>query len=126
MSYSLTTLWYDRQRYLPGVLAVSFSALLIALQCGLLLGLFSITSIPVDHSRADIWVGAPDVLSVDVGRAIPTDTKNTILQVGMPEVVRVENYRLGFSYWSKPAGGGSELCLVVGSQLEPDALGPVS
>ena len=58
MSFSLATLWYERQRYLPGVLAVAFSALLIALQCGLLLGLFSITSIPVDHTRADIWVGS--------------------------------------------------------------------
>ena len=39
MSYSLATLWHDRQRYLPGMLAVAFSAVLIALQCGLLLGL---------------------------------------------------------------------------------------
>ena len=71
MSYSLATLWHERQRYVPGVLAVGFSALLIALQCGLLLGLFSITSIPVDHTRADIWVGAPEVLSVDLGRPVP-------------------------------------------------------
>src|SRR6516164_6446498 len=52
-SYSLATLWHERQRYLPGVLAVAFSALLIALQCGLLLGLFAITSIPIDHTAAD-------------------------------------------------------------------------
>ncbi len=51
MFYSLKTLWYERQRYLPGALAVSFSAVLIALQGGLLLGLFAITSIPIDHSR---------------------------------------------------------------------------
>ena len=70
MSYSLATLWYERQRYLPGVLAVAFSALLIALQCGLLLGLFSITSIPIDHTHADIWMGAPKVLSVDLGEPI--------------------------------------------------------
>ena len=57
MSYALSTLWYERQRYLPAVLAVAFSCLLIALQCGLLLGLFSITSIPIDESSADIWVG---------------------------------------------------------------------
>ena len=59
MSYSLATFWYERQRFLPGVLAVAFSALLIALQCGLLLGLFSITSIPIDHTQADVWVGGP-------------------------------------------------------------------
>src|SRR5271156_4673970 len=71
MPYSLSTLWHERQRFLPGILAVAFSALLIALQCGLLLGLFSITSLPVDHTAADIWVGAPQVLSVDLGRPIP-------------------------------------------------------
>ena len=71
MSYSLQTLWYERQRFMPGVLAVAFSALLIALQCGLLLGLFSITSIPIDGSHADIWVGHPEVPSIDLGRPIP-------------------------------------------------------
>ena len=69
-SYTLTTLWHDRQRFLPGVLAVTFSAALINLQCGLLLGLFSTTSIPIDHSDADIWMSAPGVLSVDLGRPI--------------------------------------------------------
>ena len=57
MPYSLATLWHERNRYLPAVLAVAFSALLIALQCGLLLGLFSITSTPIDHAGADLWVG---------------------------------------------------------------------
>src|SRR5207244_8667959 len=84
MSYSLATLWYERQRYLPGVLAVAFSAMLIALQCGLLLGLFSITSIPVDHTRAHVWVGAPEVLSVDLGRPIPENFLSRL--ANQPEV----------------------------------------
>ena len=57
MSYTLATLWHDRQRYLPGILAVAFSALLIALQCGLLFGLLSISTIPIDRSDADVWIG---------------------------------------------------------------------
>ena len=123
MSYSLATLWYERQRYVPGILAVSFSALLIALQCGLLLGLFSITSIPVDHTHADIWVGAPEVLSVDLGRPIP---ESYLLRVAkQPEVERPELYVQGFAYWGKP-NGGSELCVVIGSRLEADALGAVN
>ena len=91
MSYSLTTLWYERQRFLPGVLAVGFSALLIALQCGLLLGLFSITSIPIDESNAHIWVGHPDVPSVDLGIAIPEAWQSYL---AMPEVERTEPYML--------------------------------
>jgi putative ABC transport system permease protein len=121
-SYSLETLWYERQRYLPGVLAVAFSALLIALQCGLLLGLFSITSIPIDHTKADVWMGAPEVLSVDLGRPIP---ESALARMGVqPEVARCEPYLQGFAFWSK-RDGGSELCMVIGSRLSPDSLGKI-
>src|SRR3954454_21353190 len=121
MFYSLATLWYERQRFVPGVLAVAFSALLIALQCGLLLGLFSITSLPIDETRADVWVGHPEVPSVDLGRPIPAAWQSYL---SMPEVERTELYVQGFSYWSKPTGG-AELCLIIGSQLNKDALGAV-
>jgi putative ABC transport system permease protein len=121
-SYSLATLWYERQRYLPGVLAVAFSALLIALQCGLLLGLFSITSIPIDHTSAHVWMGAPKVLSVDLGRPI---AESTLARMGVqPEIERCEIYLQGFAFWAKP-GGGNELCMVIGSRLSPNALGKI-
>ena len=97
-SYSLATLWYERQRYLPGVLAVAFSALLIALQCGLLLGLFSITSIPIDHTRAHVWMGANKVLSVDLGRPI---AETTLARMGVqPEIESCEIYLQGFAFWA--------------------------
>jgi putative ABC transport system permease protein len=121
MSYALSILWYDRQRYIPAVLAVAFSCLLIALQCGLLLGLFSITSIPIDHSRADVWVGHPDVPSVDLGIPIPEAWQSYLT---MPEVERTEPYMEGFAYWKKPTGG-MELVLVIGTRLGPDSIGAV-
>jgi putative ABC transport system permease protein len=122
MSYSLTTLWHERQRYLPGVLAVGFSALLIALQCGLLLGLFSITSMPIDRNKADVWMGAPGVLSVDLGRPI---RQGYIGRMAVhPEIERCEIYLQGFAYWSK-RDGSTELCMVIGSRLGEDALGAV-
>ena len=123
MNFTFATLWHDRQRYLPGVLAVAFSAVLIALQCGLLLGLLSVTSLPITNTRADIWVGSPDVLSLDLGRAIPRSFLTRVAE--HPEVERVEEYYQGFTYWSKP-GGGSELCIVIGSSIEDDALGSVA
>jgi putative ABC transport system permease protein len=122
MSYSLSTLWYERQRYLPGVLAVGFSALLIALQCGLLLGLFSVTSMPIDRNKADLWMGAPGVLSVDLGRPIREGYVARL--AAQPEVDRVEIYVQGFAYWSKP-DGGSELSMVIGSRLGDDSLGAI-
>src|SRR5207248_159528 len=122
MSYALATLWHERKRYLPGVLAVAFSCLLIALQCGLLLGLFSITSIPIDQSRADIWVGHPNVPSVDLGRPIPEAWQSYL---ALPEIERFEPYMEGFAYWDKPTGG-MELTLVIGTRLGPDSMGAIT
>lgn len=122
MAYSLTTLWYERSRFLPGVLAVAFSALLIALQFGLMLGLFSITSLPIDHTRADIWMGAPKVQSVDLGERIRASYMARLQR--QPEVAHAEPYFQGFAYWSRPSGG-RELCMVVGSRLGGGALGVV-
>ncbi len=120
MSYSLATLWYERQRFLPGILATAFSALLIVVQCGLLLGLFAIVSIPIDHSTADVWVGSPQVLSVDLGRPMPERYLHRV--AAQPEVERCELFLQGFMHWTKP-NGGSELCIVVGLRLGDDALG---
>lgn len=121
MSYALQTLWYDRQRFLPGVLAVAFSCLLIALQCGLLLGLFSVTSVPIDMSNADIWVTHPKVPSVDLGRPLP---EAWMSYLAAPEVERVEPYLEGFGYWDKPTGG-TELILIIGARMTPDSLGAI-
>src|SRR5262245_27739078 len=122
MSYSLSTLWHERQRYLPGVLAVAFSALLIALQCGLLFGLFSITSMPIDRNTADVWLGAPGVLSVDLGR--PIREAYIARMAAQPEIERCEVYLQGFAYWAK-RDGGTELCMVIGCRLAEGSLGGV-
>ena len=37
-------------------------------------------------------------------------------------MVRTEFFLQGFSYWAKP-GGGRELCMIIGSNLDDDALG---
>ena len=121
-SYTLTTLWHDRQRFLPGVLAVTFSAALINLQCGLLLGLFSTTSIPIDHSDADIWMSAPGVLSVDLGR--PISRANLSRMASYAAVEAPEIMLLDYSYWLKP-DGSKELCIVIGSRLLGQPLGAV-
>ncbi len=122
MSYSLATLWYERRRFLPGVLAVAFSALLIALQCGLLLGMLSITSLAVDVASADIWVSAPGVLSIDQAEPIPESYCARLLI--QPEVRRCEVYVKGGGSWAKPNGsGGSDMCMIIGVRLGDDALG---
>jgi putative ABC transport system permease protein len=102
------------------VLAVAFSAVLIALQCGLLLGMFKITSLPIDTTTADIWVGSTAVPSVDLGKPIPTSYLSRVQ--GVPGVTSVELYIANFANFTKPVGG-TELCFLLGSNLDPGAAG---
>lgn len=116
MSYALQTLLHERSRYAAGVGAVAFSATLIILQVGLLLGLFETTSIPVDHTSADIWVGDNEVESVDLGRPIPV---GYVARLDKPGVRMPETMYLSFANWTK-LQGGSNLCMVIGSGVGPD------
>src|SRR5579871_1899882 len=122
MFYAFATLWHDRQRYLPGILAVAFSALLIAMQCGILFGLLSVTSLPIDRSEADIWLGPPRVLSVDNGSVIGYNTMMSRIAV-KEGVARVEPYIQRFSQWEKPRGG-TDMCIILGCRLNDDSIGP--
>jgi putative ABC transport system permease protein len=127
MSYALSTIWYERQRFLPAILAVAFSAVLIAVQAGLVVGLVSMMSLPVDKASADVWVGYPGVRSVDLGRPIPDRYASRV--AAQPEVERVEPCVLGFSLWvrvtSKNEPATPEVITVVGTRLEPSSLGAV-
>ena len=127
MDFALITIWYERQRFLPAILAVAFSAILIAVQGGLVVGLLSLMSIPVDKAPADIWVGSPGVKSVDLGQKIPERWISRI--ANQPEVVRVEPQIVSFSMWrpidrNAPPASPS-VCLIVGSKLDIHSLGAV-
>jgi putative ABC transport system permease protein len=120
MTFSLATIWYERNRFLPGILAVAFSAMLITVQFGLLLGLLSLTSIPVDLAGADIWVGHPAVLSVDIGRPIPEAWMSRVAEE--PEVDRVEKYIL-WLLMADTKSGHTSICTVIGARQDEDSLG---
>jgi len=121
MSYALTILWYERSRFLPAIFAVAFSALLIALQCGLLLGLLAFTSLPIDHSNADIWVSHHDVESIALSHPIPEAWRLRLDE--QPEVVQTESLLFGFGSWHRPDSGREETCCIVGTRLEERSLG---
>jgi putative ABC transport system permease protein len=121
MSYALQTLWHERTRYASGVLAVTFSAVLIALQCGLLLGLFKITSIPIDNTSADLWIGSTAVPSVDLGKPIPTWYLGRVQ--GKPGVQSVELFIANFANFTKPSTGGTELCFLLAGNLDDGSAG---
>jgi putative ABC transport system permease protein len=120
--YSLKILWHGRNRFLPAVLAVSFSAVLIAVQFGVLLGTLSVSSRPIDHSPAQIWAGIRGTPSIELGHPIP-DTWLYRLQA-QPEIEDAETYLYEFTYWHKPTGGAVHCC-ILGTHMERGSLGPV-
>jgi putative ABC transport system permease protein len=121
MPYSLLILWREKNRYLPAILAVGFSALLITLQMGLLLGLLIYASLPIDHSQADLWVTTRDAPSLSLSQPFPASWEMRVAED--PGVVRTETYLYGVTAWHLPGKGSSDVCCVIGARLEDGALG---
>ncbi|HTU21311.1 MAG TPA: ABC transporter permease [Gemmataceae bacterium] len=121
--YSLKILWHGRNRFLPAILAVSFSAVLIAVQFGVLLGTLAVTSRPIDHASAQIWIGIRGTPSIELGHPIPTSWLYRVQS--QPEIEDVESYLYEFTYWHKPAGGAVHCC-IIGARLERMSLGAVN
>lgn len=122
MRYALDTLWFERRRYLAGVLAVAFSGVLIAMQIGLLIGLIGVVSVPIVNGKAQVWVSYPNTAAVDLGRPIPNYWIDRLWM--SPDVVNADQYIQGFTYW-KTTGGANELTIVIGCNLQDDSLGPI-
>jgi putative ABC transport system permease protein len=127
MGYALATIWYERQRFLPAIFAVAFSAILIAVQGGLVIGLLSMMSVPIDKSAADVWIGYPGVQSVDLGQKIPERWVNRV--ANQPEVTRTEPYVINFVMWSRIDREGPPatptVVTLIGCRLDADSLGAV-
>lgn len=122
MSYALQTLWHEKTRYAAGVGAVAFSAMLMVLQVGLLLGLFETTSIPVDHTNAHIWIGSQDVKSIDLGTGIGTNIHMARLTEKKGLVGQPELFLANYANVTRP-DGGMERCFILGSSMAPNAAG---
>jgi putative ABC transport system permease protein len=119
--YSLRMLWRDRSRFLPALLAVALSAVLVAVQCGLVMGMVLTTSAPIDHSPADIWVLARDAPSLHQTSPFPLAWQARLdLQ---PEIDRSETFLIGVGRWRLPGRGETDACTLVGVRLDDDSLG---
>ena len=119
--YSLRILWRDRRRYLPALLAIGLSAVLIAVQCGLVMGLVRTTSAPIDHCGAQLWVLPRDAPSLHQSYSFPLAWQSRLdLQ---PEIERSEPYRTAMGRWRLPGRGSTELCMLIGVCLDEGSLG---
>jgi putative ABC transport system permease protein len=119
MSLALRTLLYDWRRFLPAVVAVAFSGLLVLMQAAIILGIFSLSSLYVTRSQADLWIGSPGVQSVDLGR--PLAPRAELFTWMNPHVRRVEPFLWGSGEW-RTRDRGMVNVYIVGVDVRPDAM----
>lgn len=123
------TLLHEWRRFLPAMLAVAFSGLLLLVQAALVLGIFGSAAVFVDRSGGDLWVGNPGTQSLELGRPVPLDTE-IWLRLD-PAVARVEAFRWVDGDWRSAAGGQGGVSVTVsgidtraGSMMFDRALSP--
>lgn len=104
------TLVHEWRRFLPAVMSVGFSGILIIVQGSLLLGIVGTNALPVTQSRADLWAGFPGTQSADLGRSIDAGVSAELLTD--PLVGRVEPFLMGTGDWRGRRGGGISVTLL--------------
>jgi putative ABC transport system permease protein len=117
-------LWRDWNRFLPALLAIALSAVLIAVQCGLVMGLVLCTSALIDHGSADIWVMPLDAPSLHQTYTFPLAWQARLDM--QPEIVRSEPLQTFMGRWRLPGRGESELCMIIGMRLDEGSLGALT
>ena len=118
-SLALKSLIHDWRRFSPAVVAVAFSGLLVLLQAALILGIFSLSSLYVTKSSADVWIGYPGVQSVDLGRPISEQAELSAWM--QPGVKQVEPLLWGSGQWRTETQGAVNV-YIVGVALDAQAL----
>ncbi|MFA7270496.1 MAG: ABC transporter permease [Sterolibacterium sp.] len=114
------TLVHEWRRFLPAVMAVAFSGLLLLVQTALVLGVFGSAAVFIDKSQGDLWIGYPGTQSVELGRALPLDTE-LWLRLD-PAVARVEAFLWTDGDWRSHAGQGAVSVSVSGIAPRTDGL----
>ena len=115
------TLVYEWRRFVPVVLAVGFSGLMLVVQAALVLGIFGASALYVNASSADLWAGYPGTQSVNFGRTVSADAEMRLRMD--PEVVAVEPYQWVDGDWTpERVDAGSVSIYLSGIAVGPDAM----
>lgn len=120
VSLARSMLKKEWKKYLPAMLAVAFSGLLMIVQVGLLLGMFETVTIIVDNSTADLFVTHPQTDSPDMAREMPSRLEWRLMS--HPAVKDVQTVTMSYGDWRKP-DGGKTMAYVIGFDVSPDTLG---
>ncbi|APW36571.1 ABC transporter permease [Rhodoferax koreense] len=115
------TMVHEWRRFVPAVFAVGFSGVLLAVQAGLVLGIFGSAAVYVTASSADLWAGYPGTQSVNFGRDVGPDVEMRLRMD--PAVADVEPYLWVEGDWrnNERTGGGVPV-FVSGIRTGTDAM----
>ena len=105
-------LFHDRLSLVVTLVGIVFSVVLVAVQCGIYLGMENRIAAMLDHSQADLWVVPLGTKSFDDPSLLAGIEKYAILST--PGVASVDELVVGFASWRK-FSGGSTVALLVGS-----------
>ncbi|MDB5846931.1 MAG: transporter permease [Rhodoferax sp.] len=115
------TIVHEWRRFVPAVFAVGFSGVLLAVQAGLVMGIFGSAAVYVTASSADLWAGYPGTQSVNFGRDIGPDVEMRLRMD--PAVAEVEPYLWVEGDWyNQQRSGGGVPVFVSGIRTGPDAM----
>ncbi|MGH8214925.1 MAG: ABC transporter permease [Rhodanobacteraceae bacterium] len=114
------TLVHEWRRFLPAMLAVAFSGLLLLMQAALVFGIFGSTAVYITASDAEVWVGYPGTRSIELGRPIAPRARTALLMD--PGVARVEPFAWIDGDWRGPAGTGGVSVFVSGISTQADGM----
>jgi len=114
------TLVHEWRRFLPAMLAVAFSGLLLLMQAALVFGIFGSTAVYITASDADLWVGYPGTQSIELGRPIGPRARTALLMD--PGIARVEPFAWIDGDWRGPAGTGGVSVFVSGISTGADGM----
>jgi putative ABC transport system permease protein len=114
-------LFHDRVQLIVTLVGILFSVVLMAVQLGLYLGASKMIVAPIDKADADVWIMAYGTKNFE--EAQPIDARTRTMALATPGVERAIPMVSAFTEWKKPAGG-SNLSVVVGTDLEDGGLTP--
>jgi len=114
------TLIHEWPRFLPAVIAVAFSGLLLLAQAALVLGIFGNAAVYVNGSRGDLWIGSPGTQSIDQGLPLSPEIEMPLRMD--PGIAAVEPFYLRYAEWRSPETRGGMSVAVSGINVRPDGL----
>jgi len=117
------TMKHEKLRLAAAVSGIVFSVVLVTLELGLLAGLMRNASLLIDTARADLWISAPDLQTIDFSTPFAEQKKYSIQAVAGVE--KVERFSLAFTAWRLPSGTNL-LVQVVGVDIRGDLHPPIN